>query len=241
MSNEKMNFVGKILTDRDLFGGSMSLAKSIENYKCNKTQKAEFVIFQNDIKALLPIAFSIFVDRFNTVHSADSVKNMDEFSEDPEKRNALFEAIAAVVDDIGIIGAGKLVGTSMIYAHAVEHSFRYFDEYHGEALIVKSQLVNAKKTLKEYLDAPNGVNTEAIATTQKTVDRLEKRLAILKTKPGNITLEWRQIGDGAFIADMEKYLCKLAKNQLPMTADEYKAYKKALKTATNDKAKKAKK
>lgn len=241
MNNEKMTFVGKILTDRDMFGGSMTLAKTVENCKCTKAQKAEFIVFQNDIKALLPLAFEIFVDRFNAVHSVDSVENMNEFSDNAEKRNALFNAISVVIDDIGMIGAGKLAEASIIYNHAVEHSFKYFDEYHGDALLVKSQLTNAKKTLQGYLDAPNGINTEAITSTQATIERLENRLAILKTKPGSVTLEWRQIGTNAFVADMEKFLCKLAKNQLPMSEDEYKEHKKSLKKATNDKVKKAKK
>lgn len=235
MSNNKMTFIGKILSDRDQFGGSMNLAKTVENCKCSKAQKAEFVVFQSDIKSMLPLAFSIFRDRFNAVHNADFVDNMNEFADDPDKRNALFSAISAVIDDIGIIGAGKLAGASMIYAHAVEISYRYFDEYHGKALTVKSQLTNAKKMLREYLDAPNGVNTEAISNTQKTIERLETELAMLKTRAGNVTLEWRQSGDGAFITNMEKFLCKMARNQEPMSDEEFKAYKKTLKTATNNK------
>lgn len=236
-----MNFVGKILTDRDMFGNSMNLAKIIENSKVNKKDKADFVVFVDDIKALHNVAFGIFCDRMLTAKNADSANALNEYNDIEAERVKMFDAINAIFDDIGTIGQGKMIGHSVVYSHAIEHCFKYYDEYHGKALTVKSQLTNEKKTLKEYLDSPNGVNVEAIANAQNKVAKLEKELSELKKKPGMVTLEWRQSNANSFVADMEKFLCKLAKNQLPMSAEEYKNAKKSAKNEQNEKRKNAKK
>lgn len=235
---EKMNFVGKILTDRDLYGNSMSLAKIVNCSKTNKKDKASFIVFQNDIKALASLAFDIFKDRFNAMNDVDKVANMNEFNDDKNKRDTMFKAIDSIISDIGTVGPGGLAGPSLIYNHAVEHCYKYFDVYHGEAMLVKSQLDNAKKTLKNYLDAPNGVNKDAITNASLQVDRLSSKLDELKKKAGSVTLEWRQIGDVAFCADMEKFLCKLAKKQAPMTESEYKDFKKSCREESKANAKK---
>ena len=241
MSNEKMSFVGKILTDRDMFGNSMSLTKIVDNSKVKKSDKAEFVVFVDDIKALHSLAFNAFRERMRNVTNADNANAMNEYNDSDEIRNAMFNAINAIFDDIGIVGQGKMIGHSLVYAHAIEHSYKYFDEYHDKALTVKSQLMNEKKTLKDYLNAPNGINTEVIAKCQNTVNRLENELETLKKKPGMVTLEWRESNANSFVADMEKFLCKLAKNQLPMSAEEYKNAKKNAKADQNEKRKNTKK
>lgn len=236
--NESMNFIGKLLTDRDLYGNSMSLAKIMSNSKTNKKDKAAFSVFQDDIKALLPIAFNVFKSRMSVANTPENVENMNEFNDNEKDRQDMFNAINTIIDEIGVVGPGKIANTVAIYHYAVNTSFKFFDVYHDEALLIKSQLVNAKKQLKDYLDAPNGVNKEAITTTSTQVDRLTKKLDELKKKPGSVTLEWRQIGETAFISSMEKFLCKLAKKQNPMDADEYKAFKKAMREESKAKAKK---
>lgn len=239
--NNSMNFVAKMLTDRDLFGNSMSIVKTIKNSKASKNQRAEYVVFSEDVSALSDIAFRVFRERMSATGNAENANAMHEFNDSDSLRNEMFTAINTIIDDVGEIGEGKLFCHAMIYAHAVESCYKFYDEYHGKALTVKSQLVNYKKTLREYMDAPAGVNAEAITTTQKNIERLEAELSELKKKPGMVTLEWRQVNSASFVADMEKYLCKLAKRQLPMSAEEFKAAKKAAKEATNAKRNSAKK
>ena len=239
--NNSMTFVAKMLTDRDLFGNSMSIAKTVKNSKASKNQRAEYVVFCEDVTELANVAFRVFRERMSTVANADSANAMHEFNDSEELRNAMFSAISAIIDDIGEIGEGKLIANAMIYAHAVESCYKFYDEYHGKALLIKSQLANYKKTMREYMDSPSGVNAEAITSTNANIERLEAELSELRKKPGMVTLEWRQANSASFVADMEKYLCKLIKRQLPMSADEFKAAKKAAKDATNNKRNSAKK
>lgn len=236
-NNEKMNFIGKLLTDRDLYSNSMSLSKILSTSKTNKKDKAAFTVFQDDLKALLPIAFNIFKTRMSVTDTPEKAESMNEFHDDVKARQEMFNAINTIIDDIGTIGPGKIANTVAIYHYAVNTSFKFCDVYHGDMLLVKSQLTNAKKQLNGYLDAPNGVNEEAITTTSVKVDRLTDKLEELKKKPGSITLEWRVTGETAFISSMEKFLCKLAKNQYPMNADEYKAFKKSMREESKAKAK----
>jgi hypothetical protein len=181
------------------------------------------------------IAYEIFCERMGNSNDTTKAESMNEFNDSDEKRNELFNAVSELIDDIGVIGQAKLINASFIYNFAVMNSFRFYDEYHGKALTVKSQITNDSKALKDAKKAPNGINAEYIATLEKRIESAQAELDELKKKAGMVTLEWGEISDNPFVNAMDKMLCKLAKNQLPKSLDEIKAEKKAQKDENNAK------
>ena len=117
------------------------------------------------------------------------------------------------------------------------------DEYHGEALLVKSERDNVASELRE-LRKTNGVNPDRIKALETRQANLDSRLKDLKAIPGMVTVKHVKPGDETFRRNLEASLTFIVGSQSRRSFDELKlederlkAERKARRKANKDKGK----
>ena len=175
----------------------------------------------------------LHAEAYKVVHIAhdDDLTKMDTTID----KSALYGAIREVLALIGEVNGHKLNCNEAVAIMAVAEASRTVNVYHGEALMVKSQLDNVKSALRKVEDADNGVSEGYIANLEKQKSEFEEKLAELKLVPDMVTVERTRVNDKSFRASFEHYLGDLVTGQKMKSWDELEAEAKARKDAKNKK------
>ena len=160
-------------------------------------------------------------------------------------KTSLYGAIREILALIGEVNGHKLACNEHFAIIAIAECAKSYDEFHGEALTVKSQLTNVRKQIRDIEDITEGINKEYRENLFKQEERLANRLAELKAMPDMVTCEFTKVSDKAFRSAIEHALGAIINGQKMKTWEELEAEAKAKKeernrkTAERRKAKKA--
>lgn len=145
---------------------------------------------------------------------------------DKKVTDDLFFAVKAVINAIGPVNGFELRENNAIFNCAVKVMERMSDEYHGEALTVKSELANVNKELR---NVKNGMSEEYVTALETKKEVLSEQLKELKKVKGMVTVGHNKVNENTFRRNFEASLAKIVAGQSRKSFDELQAEEEARK------------